>query len=127
MIFSCTYQPEITFLFPACVSMNSTRDSSVVKIGGWAYTTPTLLPMEELSAEEWGGLIIRRISHFIFGGCGPTSTCKGTLITIAVSVFVTGFFAYRILLPMSSCRSRTKIGGYTEKLFVPITCQHKWG
>ncbi len=28
-------------------------------IGGWAYTTSTLLPMQELSAEEGGGLIIR--------------------------------------------------------------------
>ncbi len=30
-----------------------------VTIGGWAYTTSTLLPMQELSAEEGGGLIIR--------------------------------------------------------------------
>ncbi len=39
--------------------MNSTKDSSIIIIGVWAYTTSTLLPMQELSAEEGGGLIIR--------------------------------------------------------------------
>ncbi len=40
-------------------SMNSTKNSSIIIIGGWAYTTSTLLPMQELSAEEGSGLIIR--------------------------------------------------------------------
>ncbi len=39
------------------LSMNSTKDSPIIIIGGWAYTTSTLLPMQELSAEEGGGLI----------------------------------------------------------------------
>ncbi len=36
--------------------MNSTKDSSIITFGGWAYTTSTLLPMQELSAEEGVGL-----------------------------------------------------------------------
>ncbi len=47
--------------------MNSTKDSSIIIIGEWAYTTSTLLPMQKLSAEEGGGPIIRheRIIHRI--------------------------------------------------------------
>ncbi len=46
--------------------------------GGWAYTTSTLLPMQELSAEEGGliirhGRIIRRLRYFDIKGssCAP--------------------------------------------------------
>ncbi len=45
-------------------SMNSIKVSSIITTGGWAYTTSILLPMQELSAEGRGGLIIRH-GHII--------------------------------------------------------------
>ncbi len=62
------YQLGVTFFFmygyQLFSSMNSTKDSSIITIEGWAYTTSTLLPMQELSAEEGGGLVIIRRTRY---------------------------------------------------------------
>ncbi len=55
------YQLGITFLctmygYQLFSSIKSTKDSSIITIGEWTYTTSTLLPMQELSVEEGVGL-----------------------------------------------------------------------
>ncbi len=70
-------------------SMNSTKVSSIITTGGWwAYTTSTLLPMQQLSAKEGGGLIIRHghiIRIYVYRCvCVNVSACVHTCVYVAV-------------------------------------------